>query len=326
MRKLLEKESTRSYLLGIATTLGVYGLVKIGCGVFVLNVLLIIATIAIINSSKVRKNFTRRMRMIVGGAIILLFLGIGLYHATNYHVLEAPKNESEVVDTTKDEITAQEEKKDVEDKIEAPKTESSKAKGEDKSGTVSFDKNGYAVQDLKDDATFNNLKNEDGSKESTSVEGPKDETFESSKKKESEKDIVFSQPEEKSSKTSEEELAEEAFKEESKSKQAVKSEATIKDSTKKAESNSSNSTSKKEYSQKPIRVDALDSYSAYVGESIQFKIEGENVQFEGLEGIEYSFSKGILTIECGEYATVLTVRVFNDSNSVDFNVYINGLK
>ena len=367
MKKLLKKESTRSYLMGIATVLGVYGLVKIGCGVLTLNILLAIATIALANSMKVRKNFSRKFRVIVGGAIIFLLLGIGVYHAANCHkVVLTEKNDSAVVDTTKDEVPVQEEQK-VEDKKETPVV----SKGTDRSGSITYDKNGYAVQDKKDEVTFHNVQNEDGSKGSTSVEGQKEQTFEAPSKKESEKDIVFSQPEEKSSNETKEakeeeapksngnvvtdqkksdEMFEEAFKEETKSNQTVKSEATIKDSAKKAETKSSTTTNettkpetkeapktstqassekqeeKRESIQKPIRVEALDSYSAYVGESIQFKIEGENVQFEGLEGMDYVYNKGILTIECGEYATVLTVRVFNNSNSVDFNVYINGLR
>ena len=59
--------------------------------------------------------------------------------------------------------------------------------------------------------------------------------------------------------------------------------------------------------------------------TLQFKIEGTNVKIDGLDGIEYTFSNGILNISTGNETTVLTVEVSNSINTVTFDVIVNGV-
>ena len=75
----------------------------------------------------------------------------------------------------------------------------------------------------------------------------------------------------------------------------------------------------------PVSVKAIDGYESYINSDIQFKIAGDNVVVEGLDGIEYSFYDGILTINTGDCATVLTVSVSNSVSSTTFDVTINGI-
>ena len=75
----------------------------------------------------------------------------------------------------------------------------------------------------------------------------------------------------------------------------------------------------------PVGVTAIDGYEAYINSDIQFKIAGDNVVVEGLDGIEYSFYDGILTINTGDCATVLTVSVSNSVSAQTFDVVINGI-
>ena len=75
----------------------------------------------------------------------------------------------------------------------------------------------------------------------------------------------------------------------------------------------------------PVSVEAIDGYESYINSDIQFKIAGDNVVVEGLDGIEYSFYDGILTINTGDCATVLTVSVSNSVSSTTFDVTINGI-
>ena len=75
----------------------------------------------------------------------------------------------------------------------------------------------------------------------------------------------------------------------------------------------------------PVGVTAVDGYESYVNSQIQFKIAGDDVIIEGLDGIEYSFSDGLLTISTGTDATVLTVSISNSVSATSFDVVINGI-
>lgn len=76
---------------------------------------------------------------------------------------------------------------------------------------------------------------------------------------------------------------------------------------------------------KAVSVEAIDGYTTTVNSSVQFAIEGDDVVIDGLDGIEYNFSNGILTINVGAEATVLTVEVSNSVNTVTFDVMVNGI-
>lgn len=75
----------------------------------------------------------------------------------------------------------------------------------------------------------------------------------------------------------------------------------------------------------PVGVTAIDGYESYINSDIQFKIAGDDVVIEGLDGIEYSFSDGLLTISTGTDATVLTVSISNSVSAQTFDVVINGI-
>ena len=77
--------------------------------------------------------------------------------------------------------------------------------------------------------------------------------------------------------------------------------------------------------EKAVEVEAIDGYVATVNSTVQFKIDGDNVTIEGLEGMNYSFNNGILNLETGSEATVLTVEVSNSVNTVSFDIVINGV-
>ncbi len=74
-----------------------------------------------------------------------------------------------------------------------------------------------------------------------------------------------------------------------------------------------------------IEVNAVDGYEGYINSTMQFSIEGDDVVLEGLEGIDYSFSNGILSINTGDCATVLTITASNSVSSQTFDVNINGI-
>lgn len=73
-----------------------------------------------------------------------------------------------------------------------------------------------------------------------------------------------------------------------------------------------------------VKVTAIDGYNATVGSTIQFKISGDDVKIDGLDGINYSFNNGILSVNTGNEATVLTVEASNSVNTVSFDITING--
>lgn len=75
----------------------------------------------------------------------------------------------------------------------------------------------------------------------------------------------------------------------------------------------------------PVGVTAIDGYEAYINSDIQFQVTGDDVIIEGLDGIEYSFSDGLLTISTGTDATVLTVSISNSVSATSFDVVINGI-
>lgn len=75
----------------------------------------------------------------------------------------------------------------------------------------------------------------------------------------------------------------------------------------------------------PVGVTAIDGYEAYINSDIQFQISGDDVVIEGLDGIEYTFSDGLLTISTGTDATVLTVSISNSVSATSFDVVINGI-
>lgn len=76
---------------------------------------------------------------------------------------------------------------------------------------------------------------------------------------------------------------------------------------------------------KAVSVTAIDGYTTTVGSSVQFRVEGDNVTVDGLDGISYSLNNGILTINVGSEATVLSVEVSNSVNAVAFDVVVNGV-
>lgn len=81
---------------------------------------------------------------------------------------------------------------------------------------------------------------------------------------------------------------------------------------------------KVEETKKAVEVKAIDGYETYVNSSVQFKISGDVDSIDGLDGIDYSFSNGVLTINTGSEATTLSVDV-NGVNTVSFDVTINGI-
>lgn len=76
---------------------------------------------------------------------------------------------------------------------------------------------------------------------------------------------------------------------------------------------------------KAVNVTAIDGYTTTVGNSIQFKIDGDDIKIEGLDGINYSFNGSVLTVNVGEEATVLSVCVSNSVNAVNFDIVVNGV-
>ena len=76
-----------------------------------------------------------------------------------------------------------------------------------------------------------------------------------------------------------------------------------------------------------LKVTPLDGNSTTVGSSVQYKITGEDVSFEGLEGFSYTYNNGILTIETGTESTVLTFNVLDATgDSIMIDLTINGIK
>ena len=75
-----------------------------------------------------------------------------------------------------------------------------------------------------------------------------------------------------------------------------------------------------------LSVTPIDSNSTTVGSDIQFRVTGEEVTFNGLEGFNYNYSNGILTIETGSEATILTVEAVDATGaSILFDININGI-
>lgn len=74
-----------------------------------------------------------------------------------------------------------------------------------------------------------------------------------------------------------------------------------------------------------IEVNAVDGYEGYINSTMQFSIEGDDVVLEGLDGIDYSFSNGILSVNTGDSATILTITASNSVSSQTFDVVINGI-
>ena len=75
-----------------------------------------------------------------------------------------------------------------------------------------------------------------------------------------------------------------------------------------------------------LSVEALDGNVTTVGSDVQYKVTGEGVSFEGLEGFEYNYNDGILTISTGSEATILTFNVLNTAgDSIMIDLTINGI-
>ena len=74
-----------------------------------------------------------------------------------------------------------------------------------------------------------------------------------------------------------------------------------------------------------LTVTALDGNETIVNSTVQYKVTGENVVFNGLEGYNYSFSNGILSIETGSEATILTVEAVDATGAILFDININGI-
>ena len=70
----------------------------------------------------------------------------------------------------------------------------------------------------------------------------------------------------------------------------------------------------------------MDGNETIVNSTVQYKVTGENVVFNGLEGYNYSFSNGILSIETGSEATILTVEAVDaKGETILFDININGI-
>lgn len=93
-----------------------------------------------------------------------------------------------------------------------------------------------------------------------------------------------------------------------------------KETNNKVENNNSNKV-------ETLSVKAVDGYSTYINSSIQFKISGGNdITIEGLEGIDYSFVNGVLTVNTPSEATVIPVCISNSNgNSMTFTITVNGI-
>ena len=76
---------------------------------------------------------------------------------------------------------------------------------------------------------------------------------------------------------------------------------------------------------KPVKVNPVDGYTATIGSTIQFNVEGDDLLIEGLEGYNYSINNGVLSIDTGDEATVLTVCISNSVNEITFDININGI-
>ena len=75
-----------------------------------------------------------------------------------------------------------------------------------------------------------------------------------------------------------------------------------------------------------LSVTPIDSNSTTVGSDIQFRVTGEEVTFNGLEGFNYNYSNGILTIKTGSEATILTVEAVDATGeTILFDININGI-
>ncbi len=96
--------------------------------------------------------------------------------------------------------------------------------------------------------------------------------------------------------------------------------------TKKVETVKPEVTEAQEVKDTEIKVTAIDGYEGFVGSDIQFKISGDNVVVDGIEGTNSNFNKetGMLTINSAE-ATVVTVELTNSTSNVTFDVTINGI-
>lgn len=80
-----------------------------------------------------------------------------------------------------------------------------------------------------------------------------------------------------------------------------------------------------EVKEKAVVVTAIDGYVGNINSTLQFKIDGDNIKIDGLDGINYTFNNGILNINTGDESTVLTVEVSNSVNTVSFDIVINGV-
>lgn len=74
-----------------------------------------------------------------------------------------------------------------------------------------------------------------------------------------------------------------------------------------------------------VSVEPIDGYDTVVGSQIQFKINGDDVVIDGLDGINYQFNNGILTVDAGDCATVITVTISNTISSTSFDINVNGI-
>ena len=202
----------------------------------------------------------------------------------------------------KDIVEKQEEVKDL-PSVENKPEEASISKEVEDDKVVEMDKDELA--DL-----FKNVKTEEKSKKAApKAEEPKAEEV---KKVETKTDAVKT-----------EEVVEETIID-SEAKGSVK----VEEAVEKVEENNTKNVEVKETvevkSVESVKVTAIDGYTATVGSTMQFKISGDDVVIDGLDGIDYSFNNGVLSINTGSEATVLTVEASNSVNTVAFDITING--
>lgn len=96
------------------------------------------------------------------------------------------------------------------------------------------------------------------------------------------------------------------------------SESIVDNTTTKTENNNTIENEKIESeTPKAPTIEPIDGDKAYAGDSVQFKVDGDVKEIQGLEGLDYSVNNGYLTVETNpNEATVLSPTVIDaDGNS-----------
>ena len=192
--------------------------------------------------------------------------------------------------------------------IEEPATEEEKEESSNTEGSVlDDDKLSQMLPEKIEDNKENTTETEDIKENATETEDIKENATET-------EDI-------KEDTTETEDIKEDATETEDIKEDATETEDIKEDATE-TEDIKEDTTEEKE---QPVKVTALDGYTTVVDSQIQFRVDGDNVQVEGLEGFDYTLNNGVLTINVGSEATVLTVNVFNSTSNQMFDITVNGI-